>query len=199
VTDVFKVAGLQKPDISILSDEFLAEIAKMPLKNLAVELLQRLLKEEIRTRFRTNVVKLRRFSEMLQTALSKYANRSIEAAQVIAELIEMAKRYRDDADKAERDGLTPAEKAFYDALADNPSAQALMGDAVLTAMAKELADKLRRSVTIDWEVRESVRARLRLMVKSLLRRYRYPPDQEATATELVLRQAETLSAEWASA
>jgi type I restriction enzyme R subunit len=195
VTDVFKLAGLEKPDISILSDEFLAEVAKLPQKNLAIELLERLLKEEVKTRFRTNLVKQRRFSELLQASLSKYANRSVEAAQVIAELIEMARRYRDDADAAEREGLSPAEKAFYDALADNPSAKALMKDAVLREIAHELADKLRRNLTVDWEVRESVRARLRLMVKSVLSRRGYPPDEAITATELILQQAETLASE----
>ena len=195
VTDVFKLAGLDKPDISILSDEFLAEVAKLPQKNLAIELLQRLLKEEVKTRFRTNIVKQRQFSELLQASLSKYANRSVEAAQVIAELIAMARRYRDDADAADREGLSSAEKAFYDALADNPSAKALMEDEILRKIAHELADKLRRNLTIDWEVRESVRAKLRLMVKSLLARYRYPPDELAIATELILQQAETLAAE----
>lgn len=195
VTDVFKLAGLDKPDISILSDEFLAEVAKMPQKNLAIELLQRLLKEEVKTRFRTNLVKQRRFSELLQASLSKYANRSIEAAQVIAELIEMARRYRDDANAAEREGLSPAEKAFYDALADNPSAKALMKDETLRKIAHELADKLRRNLTVDWEVRDSVRAKLRLMVKSVLSRSGYPPDQAVTATELILQQAETLASE----
>lgn len=195
VTDVFKLAGLDKPDISILSDEFLAEVAKMPQKNLAMELLQRLLKEEVKTRFRTNLVKQRRFSELLQASLSKYANRSIEAAQVIAELIEMARRYRDDADAAEREGLSPAEKAFYDALADNPSARALMKDEILRKIAHELADKLRRNLTVDWEVRDSVRAKLRLMVKALLARYKYPPDEAVIATELILQQAEALASE----
>jgi len=195
VTDVFKLAGLEKPDISILSDEFLAEVAKMPQKNLAIELLQRLLKEEVKTRFRTNLVKQRRFSELLRASLSKYANRTIEAAQVIAELIEMARRYRDDANAAEREGLSPAEKAFYDALADNPSAKALMKDETLRKIAHELAEKLRRNLTVDWEVRDSVRAKLRLMVKSVLSRSGYPPDEAVTATELILQQAETLASE----
>lgn len=199
VTDVFKVAGLEKPDISILSDQFLAEVAKMPQKNLAVELLQRLLKEEVQTRFKSNVVKQRKFSEMLQASLGKYANRSIEAAQVIEELIAMAKKFRDDADQAESLGLSAAEKAFYDALADNESAHALMKDEILLAMAKELADKLRANLTVDWQYKENVRARIRLMIKNLLKRYKYPPDQQANATELVLVQAETLSEEWSVA
>lgn len=192
VTDVFKVAGLEKPDISVLSDKFLAEVAKMPHKNLAVELLQRLLREEVQTRFKSNIVKQRKFSELLQASLSKYTNRSIEAAQVIEELIAMAKKYRDEADEAERLGLSAAEKAFYDALADNDSAQ-LMGDELLLAMAKELADKLRANLTVDWQYKENVRARLRLMIRTLLKRFKYPPDQQASATELVLAQAESLA------
>jgi type I restriction enzyme, R subunit len=196
VTDVFKVAGLEKPDISVLSDQFLAEVAKMPHKNLAVELLQRLLREEVRTRFRSNVVKQRRFSQLLQASLNKYSNRAIEAAQVIEELIAMAKQFRDDADKAERLGLSNVEKAFYDALADNGSAQELMGDKVLMSIAKELAQKLRENLTVDWQYKENVRARLRTMVKTLLKRYKYPPDKQAAAIELVLLQAGQLSEEW---
>jgi type I restriction enzyme R subunit len=197
VTDIFQVAGLEKPDISILSDQFLAEISKIPQKNLAVELLQRLLKEEVRTRFRLNEVKKRRFSELLQASLAKYANRSIEAAQVIEELIAMARQFRDEADKLEALGLTTAEIAFYDALANNKSAQELMGDAVLTEMARGLAQKLRQNLTIDWQYKDNVRARLRTMIKALLKRYKYPPDQEASAIELVLRQTEAISEEWA--
>ena len=196
VTDVFKVAGLEKPDLSILSDQFLAEVAKMPHKNLAVELLRRLIREEVRTRFRSNVVKQRRFSELLQASLNKYSNRAIEAAQVIEELIAMAKKFRDDADKGDSLGLSSAEKAFYDALADNASAHELMGDTILMKMAKELAQKLRENLTVDWQYKENVRARLRTMVKTLLKRYKYPPDKQAEAIELVLAQAEHLSEEW---
>ncbi len=198
VTDVFKVAGLEKPDISILSDQFLAEVAKMPLKNLAVELLQRLLKEEVQTRFKTNVVQSKKFSEMLKASLTKYTNRSIEAAQVIAELIAMAKQFREDAEKSESLGLSPEEKSFYDALANNQSAHDLMGDEVLSAMSRELAEKLRRNLSIDWQHKENVRARLRNLIKALLKRYKYPPDQEAAAVDLVLVQAETLSEDWAA-
>ena len=193
ITDIFKVAGLQKPDISILSDQFLAEVSKIPQKNLAVELLQRLLNEDVQTRFKSNVVKQKRFSELLQASLNKYANRSIEAAQVIEELIAMAKQFRNEAEKAEAMGLSVAEIAFYDALANNQSAQELMGDAVLIKMAQELAEKLRANLSIDWQHKENVRARLRTMIKALLRRHRYPPDQEAAAVDLVLLQAETLS------
>lgn len=197
VTDVFKVAGLEKPDISVLSDQFLADVAKMPHKNLAVELLQRLLREEVQTRFRNNVIKQRKFSELLQESLNKYTNRAIEAAQVIEELIAMSKVFRDEADKAESLGLTQAEKAFYDALADSSSAQELMGEEVLLQIAKELAKSLRSNLTIDWKYRENVRAHLRIRVKTLLQRYKYPPDRQQAATELVLLQAETLSEEWA--
>jgi type I restriction enzyme R subunit len=197
ITDIFKVAGLQKPDISILSDPFLAEVSKIPQKNLAVELLQRLLREEVQTRFKTNVVKQKRFSELLQASLNKYANRSIEAAQVIEELIAMAKQFRDEAEKAEAMGLSVAEVAFYDALANNKSAQDLMGDEILIKMARELAQKLRGNLSIDWQYKENVRAKLRTMIKALLKRYKYPPDQEVAAIELVLQQTEMISEEWA--
>ncbi|MBW4529444.1 MAG: DUF3387 domain-containing protein [Aphanothece saxicola GSE-SYN-MK-01-06B] len=196
ITDVFKVAGLEKQDISILSDMFLAEVAKIPLKSLAVELLQRLLKEEVQTRFKTNVVQSKKFSEMLKASLTKYSNRSIEASAVIAELISMAKQFREDAVKADSLGLSPAELAFYDALANNQSAHDLMGDEVLTAMARELAEKLRRNLSIDCQHKENVRARLRNLIKALLKWYKYPPDQEAAAVDLVLVQAETLSEDW---
>jgi len=196
ITDIFKVAGLRKPDLSILSDQFLAEVSKIPQKNLAVELLQRLLKEEVQTRFKTNIVKQKRFSELLQASLNKYANRSIEAAQVIEELIAMAKQFRDEAEKVDAMGLSVAEVAFYDALANNQSAHDLMGDEVLMKMARELAEKLRGNLSIDWQYKENVRARLRTMIKALLKRYKYPPDQQAAAIELVLQQTEMISEEW---
>ena len=196
VTDVFKVAGLEKPDIGILSDKFLEEISKIPQKNLAVELLQRLLKEDISTRFKSNVVKQRKFSELLQASLRKYSNRAIEAAQVIEELIAMAKQFREETDRIEALGLSTAEVAFYDALANNQSAQELMGDEVLSAMARELAEKLRNNLTVDWQYKENVRAKLRNLVRALLSRYKYPPDQQKDAIKLVLEQAETLSQEF---
>ncbi|MEB3194840.1 MAG: HsdR family type I site-specific deoxyribonuclease, partial [Cyanobacteriota bacterium] len=197
ITDVFKLAGLEKPDISILSDAFLEEISKLPQKNLAVELLRRLLQDELQSRFRTNVVKQRRFSELLQASLAKYANRSVEAAQVIEELIAMAKQFREEAERVAAMGLSPAESAFYDSLANNASAQELMGDEVLMKMARELAEKLRGNLTIDWQYKDNVRARLRTMIKALLKRYKYPPDEEKGAIELVLQQTELLSEEWA--
>ncbi|MFM9047414.1 MAG: DUF3387 domain-containing protein, partial [Cyanobium sp.] len=196
ITDVFKLAGLEKPDISILSDAFLGEIRKLPQKNLAVELLRRLLQDELQSRFRTNVVKQRRFSELLQASLAKYANRSVEAAQVIEELIAMAKQFREEAERVAALGLSPAESAFYDSLAHNASAKELMGDEVLMQMARELAEKLRGNLTIDWQYKDNVRARLRTMIKALLKRYKYPPDEEKGAIELVLQQTELLSEEW---
>jgi type I restriction enzyme R subunit len=142
------------------------------------------------------VVKQKRFSELLQASLNKYANRSIEAAQVIEELIAMAKQFRAEAEKVAATGMTSAEIAFYDALANNQSAQDLMGDEVLMKMARELAEKLRGNLSIDWQYKENVRARLRTMIKALLKRYKYPPDQEAAAIELVLQQTELISEEW---
>lgn len=195
VMDVFKVAGLKNPDISIMSDQFLAEVAKIPQKNLAVELLQRLIKDELKTKFKTNIVKQKRFSELLTASLNKYSNRAVEAAQVIAELIEMAKTFREELERGVALGLTDAEVAFYDALANNPSAQELMKEDVLATMARELAEMLRRDATIDWQFKENVRAKLRLKIKTLLKRYKYPPDQQASAVETVLQQAETLGEE----
>ncbi len=195
VTDVFKVAGLKNPDISIMSDEFLSEVSKIPQKNLAVELLQKLLNDEVKSKFRTNVVKQKNFSEMLKASLNKYQNRAIEAAQVIEELIEMAKKFREDLEKGVSLGLSSAEQSFYDALADNPSAHELMKEEVLANMAKELAEIMRRDANIDWQYKENVRAKLRLKIKTLLKRYKYPPDEQITAVETVLQQAETLGEE----
>jgi len=197
VADVFKIAGLESPDISILSDEFLAEVKKMPQKNLAVELLQKLMKDEMRTRFKNNIVKQKQFSELLQNALDKYSNRAIEAAQVIEELIKMAKDFKKDLDKAKKMNLNESEVAFYDALSDNNSAKELMGDELLVKISREVAEKLRKNVSVDWNVKESVRAKLRLIIKNILKRYKYPPDEEKKAIDLVLVQAEQFSEEWA--
>ena len=193
VADIFKLAGLKSPDISVLSDQFLQDVMKMPQKNLAVELLQRLIKDEVKTKFKTNVVKQRKFSSLLETSLGKYANRAIEAAQVIEELISMAKQFQADLERRKSHNLTDEEEAFYDALAQNNSAQELMGEEVLVEMAREVAKKLRENLTIDWAVRDSVRAKLRILIRNLLRKYRYPPDQQKDAVEMVLRQAEVIS------
>ena len=199
VVDIFKAAGLNRPDIGILSEEFLEDVRHMKERNLAVELLERLLKDDIRSRFKTNVVQQAKFSELLQQSLQRYRNRAIETAQVIEELIEMARKFRAAAMRGERLGLNGDEMAFYDALANNEAAVRELGDETLKKIAVELTQKLRASVTVDWSVRETVRARLRVMVKTLLKRYKYPPDRQDAATETVLRQAESLSAEWAIA
>ena len=199
VVDIFAAAGLQKPDISILSDEFLAEVRGMPQRNLAVELLQKLLKGELATRRRKNVVQARSFAEMLEQTLRRYQNRAIEAAQVIEELIALAKEMREANARGENLGLTEEELAFYDALETNDSAVKVLGDDTLRDIARELVKTVRNNVTIDWTLRENVRAQLRVLVKRILRKHGYPPDKQEKATQTVLEQAALLSAEWAVA
>jgi type I restriction enzyme R subunit len=190
---------LKKPDISILSEEFLTEVSHLPQKNLAVELLRKLLNDEIKTRSRRNVVKSRLFSTLLESSIRKYQNRAIQAAQVIEELIGLAKQMREEAAKGEELGLSEDEVAFYDALEVNDSAVKVLGDATLKTIARELVDTVRRNTTIDWTVRENIRANLRVLVKRILRKYGYPPDKQEKATLTVLEQAEVLSANWAVA
>ncbi len=199
VIDIFAAAGLEKPDISILSDEFLAEVRGMPQKNLAAELLQKLLRGELKERRRKNVVQSRSFAEMLERTIRKYQNRAIEAAQVIEELIQLAKEMREANARGERLGLSEDELAFYDALETNDSAVKVLGDETLRTIARELVKTVRRNVTIDWTLRENVRAQLRVLVKRILRKHGYPPDKQEKATQTVLEQAEVLSAEWAAA
>jgi type I restriction enzyme R subunit len=198
VLDIFAAAGLKKPDISILSDEFLGEVRGMPQKNLAVELLRKLLTEEIKTRSRKNLVQSRLFSELLQKAILKYQNRAIETAAVIEELVGLARDMREAAKRGEALNLTDDEVAFYDALEVNDSAVKVLGDENLRIIARELVDTVRRNVTIDWTAREAVRARLRTMVKRILRRHGYPPDKQEKATQTVLEQAELICADWVS-
>jgi type I restriction enzyme R subunit len=195
VVDIFAAAGLEKPDISILSDEFLAEVRGMPQRNLAAELLQKLLKGEIRSRQRKSLVQARSFAEMLEQTILKYQNRAIEAAQVIDELIKLAKEMREAGARGEELGLTEDELAFYDALETNDSAVKVLGDDTLRGIARELVDTVRRNVTIDWTLRENVRAQLRVLVKRILRKHGYPPDKQEKATETVLEQAALLSLE----
>ena len=199
VVDIFAAAGLDKPDISVLSDEFLAEVQGMPQRNLAVELLQKLLKGELYIRRRKNVVQARSFAEMLEHTLRRYQNRAIEAAQVIEELIQLAKEMREANARGEQLGLSDDELAFYDALETNDSAVQVLGDETLRAIARELVDTVRSNVTIDWTLRENVRAKLRAMVKRILRKHGYPPDKQEKATVTVLEQAEVLSEGWAVA
>ena len=199
VVDIFAAAGLEKPDISILSEEFLAEVRGLSQKNLAVELLRKLLQGELRTRRRQNVVQARSFAEMLEQTIRRYQNRAIEAAQVIEELIQLAQDMRQANARGEVIGLSEDELAFYDALETNDSAVQVLGDATLRAIAQELVRTVRANVTIDWTLRENVRAQLRVLVKRILRKHGYPPDKQEKATHTVLEQAEVLSATWAVA
>ncbi|MFB3891127.1 MAG: type I restriction endonuclease subunit R [Phycisphaerae bacterium] len=198
VIDIFSAAGLKKPDISILSDEFLAEVRHLPHKNLAVELLRRLLSDEVRAFGRKNLVKSRSFAEMLERTIRAYQNRSIETAAVIQELIGLARDMREAHRRGEALNLREDELAFYDALEVNDSAVKVLGDEVLRKIAQELVETVRRNITIDWTVKESVRAKLRAMVKRVLRKYGYPPDKQEKATQTVLEQAELLCADVAA-
>jgi len=199
VVDIFAAAGIKKPDISILSDEFLTEVRGLPQRNLAVELLRKLLLGEIRTRSKRNVVQARSFAELLEQSVRRYQNRAIEAAQVIEELIQLAKEMRRAAARGHDLGLSDDEVAFYDALEANDSAVKVLGEPTLKTIARELVEAVRDNVTIDWTVRENVRAKLRVIVKRILRKYGYPPDKQERATHLVLEQAETLTDFWLQA
>ena len=196
VVDVFALANLDKPNIGLLSDEFLEDVRNMPMKNLAVELLEKLLKDEIRGRMSRNVVQEKAYTDRLIETLRRYHNRSIETAQVIEEMIEMAKDLQERLKQNEELGLNPDELAFYEALANNASAVRELGDDNLKKLAAELTEKLRSSTTVDWHVRESVRAKLRNLIRRLLRRYKYPPDEAKEAIELVMKQAEALAESW---
>ena len=198
VLDIFAAAGLEKPDLSILSEEFLAEMRGLPQRNLAVELLQKLLKGELAARRRRNVVQARSFAEMLEQTLTRYRNRAVEAAQVIEELIQLARELREANARGETLGLSEDELAFYDALETNDSAVQVLGDETLRDIARELVETVRGNVTIDWTLRENVRANLRRLVRRILRKHGYPPDKQEKATRTVLEQAEVLSAGWAS-
>jgi type I restriction enzyme, R subunit len=197
VVDIFDAVGLDKPNIGLLSDEFLAQVKNLPEKNLAVELLERLLEGEIKSRFASNVVQDKKFSELLASVIQRYQNRSIETAQVMEELVAMAKKFREEASRGETLGLTEDEVRFYDALANNESAVRELTDETLKKIAHELTENLRQNLSVDWSERESVRAKLRLMVKRILRKYKYPPDLQDAAVELVLQQAQALGEAWA--
>lgn len=199
VVDIFAAAGLKKPDLSILSDEFLDEVRGMPQRNLAVELLRKLLRDEIKTRSRRNVVQARSFVELLDQSVRKYQNRAIETAQVIEELIALAKNMRAASARGEKLALSEDELAFYDALETNDSAVKVLGDDTLRTIARELVATVKKNVTIDWTLRENVQAQLRVLVKRILRKYGYPPDKQEQATKTVLEQAEVLCPEWAAA
>ncbi|MDD5410340.1 MAG: type I restriction endonuclease subunit R [Methylobacter sp.] len=197
VVDIFNAVGLDKPNIGILDEDFLNDVRNLPERNLAVELLERLLEGEIKTRFASNVVQQTKFSELLSNVIKRYQNRSIETAQVMEELIQMAKKFKEAVDRGADLGLNNDELAFYDALANNEDSVRELGDETLKKIAHELAENLRQNASVDWAVRDNVRAKLRLMVKRILRKYKYPPVRQDEAVQLVLEQAESLSAEWA--
>jgi len=199
VADIFELAGLDKPNIGLLSDEFLEDVKNMPLRNLAVELLEKLLRDEVKARMRTDVVSEKKYSDRILETLRKYHNRAIETAQVIEELIKMAKEMAVDAEQAEKLGLNPDEIAFYRALIQNESAVKELGDSNLRELAKYVTVQLRKSTTVDWQVRDSVRAKLRNLVRRALRKWKYPPDKAEEAIELCLKQAEALSQSWSAA
>ncbi|MDN5442643.1 MAG: type I restriction endonuclease subunit R [Acinetobacter sp.] len=196
VTDVFAMCGLDKPNIGLLSDEFLEDVRQMPYRNLAVELLEKLLNDGIKAKTRNNVVQEKRFSDRLQETLRKYNNRAIETSQVVEELIQMAKEFQAEMQREASLGLNADEIAFYDALANNESAVRELGDDTLKQIAREITEKLRKSTTVDWQVRDSVRAQLKILVRRTLQRWKYPPDKAAEAIELVMKQAEQLSNAW---
>jgi type I restriction enzyme R subunit len=197
VVDIFDAVGLEKPNIGLLDEAFLAQVRNLPERNLAVELLERLLEGEIKSKFASNVVQQRRFSDLLSGVITRYQNRSIETAQVMEELVEMARRFKEAANRGEQLGLSEDEVRFYDALANNESAVRELTDETLKKIAHELTENLRKNISVDWSQRESVRASLRLLVKRILRKYKYPPDLADAAVELVLQQAEALGESWA--
>ena len=196
VIDIFAAAGLNKPDISILSDEFLAEVKDMPQKNLAFEMLKKLLNDQIRIRLKKNIVQQRSFLDLLEKAIKSYTNKSIETAEIIQELIDLAKKIREEQNRGRDLGLNEDEVAFYDTLANNESAKEVLGDETLRTIARELVVTVKKNITIDWSVRESVQAKLRLMVKKILKKYGYPPDKQEKATITVLEQAKLMGYEW---
>lgn len=196
VIDIFAEAGLSKPDISIISEEFLEDIKKIEHKNLAVELLRKLINDEIKERFKRNIVESKEFSVMLENALNKYNNRTITTAMVIEELIELAKKIHEAKNRGQVLNLNYDELAFYDALEVNESAVRELGDEVLKKIARELLVAIKKNITIDWTIRESTQAKLRVLVKRILKRYNYPPDKQKKATETVLKQAEVICEDW---
>jgi type I restriction enzyme R subunit len=197
VVDIFAAAGLKKPEISILSEEFLADVKGMPQRNLAIELLRKLLNDELKSRMKKNVVQSRSFTELLEKTIRSYQNRTLDSAEVIAELIKLAEEMREAQKRGEKLNLTEDEIAFYDALEVNDSAVQELGDDTLKTIARELVETVRKNTTIDWTVRETVRAKLRVMVKRILRKYGYPPDKQEQATITVLEQAEVIAKDWA--
>jgi type I restriction enzyme R subunit len=198
IVDIMKAAGVASPDISILSDEFLAEVRETDKKNLAIEALKKLINGDVRSQAKRNVIQARAFSERLEAAISRYHANALTTAQVIEELIQLAKDIKTARARGEESGLTDEEIAFYDALAENESARQVMGEPALRVIATELVKSIKSNVSVDWMHREATRARIRVLVKRLLRKYGYPPDLQDAAVQKVLQQAEVLSADWAA-
>jgi type I restriction enzyme R subunit len=199
IIDIFEAAGIQKPELSILSEGFLAEVKELPQKNLAFEALKKLLNDEIRFILRKNLIQGKSFMEMLDKTIKRYTNKSVEAAQVIEELIDLARKVREEKDRGKQQSMTEDELAFYDALGVNDSAVQVLGNETLRKIALELTQIIRKSVTIDWTQRDSVQAEMRLKVKKILRKYGYPPDKQEKATQTVLDQAELIAKDWVAA
>jgi len=197
VIDIFESVGFKKPNIEVLSEEFLAEVKDIPQKNLAFEALKKLLTEEIKLISRKNIVKGRSFAELLEKTIKNYTNRAIETARVVEELIDLAKTIKQDQEEGKKLGLNEDEIAFYDALEVNDSAVKILGDETLRKIAREIFETIRKNVSIDWTIRESVQAQLRICVKKILRKYGYPPDMQESATKTVLKQAEVIAKDWA--
>jgi len=198
IVDIFDFLGIDKPDLSILSDDFLQEVQKVKYKNLAFEALKKLLQDEIQIKFGKNIVKSKKFSDMLKEAINKYKNRNISSAQIVKELVDIAKKVKEDKSKGKELGLSEEEEAFYDALANNKSAKEVLGDEVLVKMAHEIKEQVRNNASIDWTIRDSVQKKLRVKIKRLLRQYGYPPDKQKMATDLVIKQAEQFAEEYGS-
>jgi len=195
VIDIFDAAGIKKPNIELLSDEFLFEVKEMKHKNLALELLKKILNDEIHSRLKFNITEGKKLLEMLENAIKKYQNNLLSTAEIIEELINIANDVKKSDMEAEGLDLTKDEYAFYTALETNDSAVKVLGDETLRTIAKEIADKVRANATIDWTIKESVKAKLKVIVKRILRQYGYPPDMQMVATETVLKQAELIAEE----
>lgn len=196
VIDVFDAAGIKKPDISILSDDFLMEIKDMEHKNLALETLKKLLNDEIKSRAKTNLIQSKTLMEMLENSIKKYQNKILTAAEVIEELIALANSIKQKDQEDKNTGMSKEELAFYYAVAENQSAMDILGNDVLRELAVYLSEVVKNNATIDWTIKESVRAKLKVMVKRALRKFGYPPDLQKLATETVLKQAELLANHW---
>jgi type I restriction enzyme R subunit len=194
--DIFKATGIATPDISILSDAFLDELQHNERKNLALEVLKKLLNDSIKSRSNSNITQTKAFTERLENAVARYHTNAITTAEVLQELIELAKQIREARARGEETGLSDDEIAFYDALAENDSAVQVLGDKKLKLIAHELLEKLKANVSVDWARKDSARARLRLLVKKILKTYGYPPDLQDEAVKIVLQQAEALCASW---